>query len=218
MRTIDYPEGFRFRCDIDKFKKCVDIAKKMLDSKQLSILFGCVSEVKVKIWIDEKQFTDTYHGLGYQEFKDILFDEISVILEQNLVMPDLEEPSLKEYLDKNVEDADEREKIVNEKYEKRKYVIDKLMSSETDLRYLLKKKTLLDKLYDIDYELNSFLFEDKSDMIYSTIRIETSETLNSNSMPGIFAKRPETKSVCFVCDKQDLEYIINTLEKIRERM
>ncbi|EOS27601.1 hypothetical protein C806_00048 [Lachnospiraceae bacterium 3-1] len=218
MGIQKYPEDYRFKCEIEKFKQCVDFAKDLLEHDKLFILFECISEVRFKAKLDKKEYDLCYTGLEYDEFKDILTNEVSVILVQNAEEPELREPNLERYLEKEIADSNTIKEILEEKYQKRKYVKDMLMDSDMDSRYWMKKKTLNYKLSGLNYELNRFVLRNHVDALYATIRIETSKTLKKEGIPEIFMGNAGEQAVSFVCDKQDLEYIIDILKKIKERM
>lgn len=218
MQESEYPSGFRFISEMEKFKKCVDIAKIMLERSQLTLLFGCIKDIKIEILVDKEQFSNDYTELEFEEFKEILLDEVAIIMEQNMKTTGLEEPQLESYLrDKNVSE-ETAICIISEKKKKRKYVQDILMNGELSTRYLLKEKTLNDKLCNIDYELNKFIFDDGSDIRYSVIELSTSDHLGSERIPDFMIKRDQANKLKFVCDRQDLDYIIKRLEYIRERL
>lgn len=219
MRSeMNYPEDFRFKCDLGKFKQCVDITRKMLDGKQISLLFGCFRELCFKIKLSREEYSNIYPELKYNEFRSILKNEVEVIISQNIVEPDLQEPKLKAYLKEELEKEEDIQTILDEKYEKRKYVKDNLMNEEIIPRYRMKEKTLNRKLSGLDYELNRFVFEDESEQLYAAIRFETAKVLSKNGIPGMFMGDTGREETSFVCDKEDLEYIIDVLEKIKERI
>ena len=85
-------------------------------------------------------------------------------------------------------------------------------------RYWMKQESLNPKLSSLDYELNRLMFEDNTDALYATIQIYTARILEEEGMPRMFMGETDRKSVCFVCDKQDLEYMIEFLKEIKERM
>lgn len=215
---MNYPEDFRFKCDLGKFKQCVDVARKMLDKKQISLLFGCFRELCFKVRLNKEEYSELYSELKYNEFRNILRNEVEVIVLQNIVEPNLQEPKLKDYLQEELEKTEDIQTILNEKYEKRKYVKDNLMNEEIILRYRMKEKTLNHKLSGLEYELNRFVFEDELEQLYATIRFETAKVLRKNGIPGVLMGDTEKEEISFVCDKQDLEYIIDVLEKIKEKM
>lgn len=218
MGAEKYPEDFRFKCDMEKFKQCVDIARHMMDNKYLFILFGSFREFQFKVTMNKENYNKCYSGLDYGEFRNILKEEVGVIILQNIVEPELEEANLENYLEKEITNPNMVKEILAEKYEKRKYVRDMLMDSGMISRYWLKKKTLNHKLSGLDYELNRFVFKDNTDILYATIQIETAKMPKNENVSTIFAGNSDKQTVSFVCDKQDLEYIIEHLERIKERM
>ena len=139
------------------------------------------------------------------------------IIEQNISSLDFEEPDLKKYLEDKI-DPDKIPEIIELKRLKRKYVQEQLVSSEYIKRYLFKERTLNEKLSDIRYEINKYVFDDKSDMAYAVVELNTSYRLEDDMfLDGINIER-NNSFIRFVCDKQDLEYIIERLNSIKERL
>ena len=103
--------------------------------------------------------------MEFSEFRAILEDEVSVIIVQNIVEPDLEEPSLEKYLNNTGVDRDKIKEILSEKLEKRSYVKEVLMEPGMESRYWMKQESLNPKLSSLDYELNRLMFEDNTDAI-----------------------------------------------------
>lgn len=218
METERYPTNFRFTSDMGRFKQCVDAAKDMLDSQELFLLFGGKNNCKFSTKLDSEEYGKRYADLEFSEFRAILEDEVSVIIVQNIVEPDLEEPSLEKYLNNTGVDRDKIKEILSEKLEKRSYVKEVLMEPGMESRYWMKQESLNPKLSSLDYELNRLMFEDNTDALYATIQIYTARILEEEGMPRMFMGETDRKSVCFVCDKQDLEYMIEFLKEIKERM
>lgn len=219
MKNIKYPNGFRFSCGLEKFKRCVDIVKLMMENKELLVLYGCIKNIDIEILIDEEMFKSKYTDIDFLEFKKIILDEIVVIMEQNLKFSSYEEPGLREYLvEKEKVDLELAECIITEKKEKRKYVMEQLVDSEDSLRYFFKENTLNNKLYNIDFELNKYIFDDGSDLLYTIIEFGAADELKDDRVPEILAKQSDVKKIKFVCDKQDIDFIIKELEKIKEKM
>ncbi len=217
MDGIMFPEGYRFNSDLNKFKKCVSIAKELMDGGQLKVIFGCVKSVNIELCIEEDRFNSLYSDLSYPDFEEILNNEIAIIIEQNISSLDFEEPDLKKYLEDKI-DPDKIPEIIELKRLKRKYVQEQLVSSEYIKRYLFKERTLNEKLSDIRYEINKYVFDDKSDMAYAVVELNTSYRLEDDMfLDGINIER-NNSFIRFVCDKQDLEYIIERLNSIKERL
>lgn len=215
---IKYPENYRFDSSFEDLKRCVDISCEMIKNKQMFVLFGCINKVKFDILISNEKFSSLYKDIEFQKFKEIMIEEVSVIIEQNIKEPTVEENSLEEYLLENGCSVEDAKYIAEEKCNKRHYINDVLMCDESVSRYILKEKTLSEKLSKVSYEINRYVFEDNSDMLYSVLEFTSTENLSRESVLEELLSNKSSQKVKFVCDKYDLEYLIKTLEQIKERL
>lgn len=210
-----YPKNYRFSCRFEDLKRCVDISCEMLRKKQILILFGFINKVKFDILIDKEIFSSQYKDIEFQKFNEIIIEEVSVIIEQNIKEPTMVESSLEDYLKSNGCSSEDVKYIVKEKSKKRRYIKDTLMNEEAISRYVLKENTLNDKLSKISYEINRYVFEDNSDMLYSILEFTSSESLSREVDQDEILFNQKVK---FVCDKYDIDYLINSLQRIKERL
>lgn len=210
--------NYRFISSYDKFATCTDIAKNLLEKKQLILLFGYRKKVKFDLWLKAEQFSMEYQGIDFEEFQSILFDEIAVIIEQNITTPDFKEPSLMEFLRKDGFDESEIPQMMQEKADKRKYVQENLLPENAVLRYRFKENTLINTLSGIDYEINKYVFSDDREMPYATVEFTSTDNLRTKGIPDLLFQDKHIERIKFVCDKQDLEYIIRQLEQIKEKL
>ena len=211
-------QSYRFKSEYNVFKHCVDITEILLRKKQLILLFGCTKKVKLNLYLSEEQFNEEYPDMEFQDYKDILFEEIAVIIEQNMVMPSLEEPSLIEVLKEDGIDESKINKLVQEKADKRSYVQEKLLLDNVSLRYLFKEKTMENKLSNIRYEINKYIFPDNNEIRYAVVEFAAIDKLGAEGFPVFWDNEKSIKKAKFVCDKQDLEYIIMKLQNIKEKL
>ncbi len=207
---ITTKSNYRFISPYTIFQRCVDITKALLAKEQLILLFGCTKKVKFNLYLSKKQFCE--------EYKNILFEEIAFIIEQNIIMPGIEEASLPESL-KEVGFNDSEIKImVQEKVDKRNYVKENLAFDNATLRYLFKQSTMENKLSSIKYEINKYVFEDKKELCYAVIEFASADRLNAERFSLLSGDARAVQKSKFVCDKQDLDYIINQLQQIKENL
>lgn len=215
---IEHKSSYRFASEYNTFKRCVDITEILLEKKQLILLFGCIKKVKLKLYLSEEQFSEEYSDIEFQDYRHILFEEIAFIIEQNIIMPDLEEPSLVEVLKEDGIDESKINKLVQEKADKRNYVQEKLSLDNVSLRYLFKEKTMENKLSNIRYEINKYIFPNNNEMRYAIVEFAAADNLGIEGFPDFLDNEKSIKKAKFVCDKQDLDYIIMKLQKIRENL
>ncbi len=211
-------QSYRFKSEYNVFKQCVDITETLFKKKQLIMLFGCTRKVKLKLYLSEEQFSEEFPDIEFKQYKDILLEEIAVIIEQNIVMPNLEEPSLIEVLKEDGIDELKINKLIQEKADKRKYVQENLSLDNASLRYLFKEKTMENKLSDIRYEINKYIFPDNNEMRYAVVEFAATDKLGIEGIPALWDNEERIKRAKFVCDKQDLDYIIMKLQKIKEKL
>lgn len=218
MKKINYPDGYRYTCPMEEFKKYVDIAEELLKKDKLSIVFGCTEEVKLQIWMTEEECSNDYEELSYARFCDVIYSEVAYLIEQSLKQPEEDDPSLEAFLQECDIDLEDKKNIVCEKKEKRNYVADKLVNEEMIPRFIFKNRTLNEKLYDLNFEINKFIFRDDTDMVYSTLEFSTASVIKNRGIPSLLTSDNNVKRIKFVCDKQDIDFIIKRLENIRERL
>ena len=108
--------------------------------------------------------------------------------------------------------------MVQEKADKRKYVQENLSLDNASLRYLFKEKTMENKLSSIRYEINKYIFPDNNEMQYAIVEFTAADMLGIEGFPAFLDNEKNIKKTKFVCDKQDLDYIIMKLQKIREKL
>lgn len=215
---IEQMESYRFTSSYNTFKQCVDITKELIDEKKIMILFGCEKNVNFSLSISKEKFQEEYPDIDFKDYQKILFDEIAVIIEQNIVMPDFEEPSLKEYLmNKEIDESNVFE-ILNEKQNKRKYVYDTLSVENAVLRYNFKNRTLANKLGEINFEINKFVFPNNDELKYAVIEMVSAEKLSMGNIPNFLDNKRREDRTKFVCDKHDIDYIIKQLQEIKEKI
>ncbi len=218
MEKINYPKDYRYKCPITVFKRYVDIAAKLLEDDGLTILFGCADEVRLQIWIQEEDFNFIYPDVEFEKFKRVMNSEVMVLIEQILKFPSDEDPSLESFLqEKNVK-KEQGDAIAAEKKEKKKYVRNQLMNDGMPSRFYFKTRTINDKLYNMDYEINRFVLNDDSDMSYAILEFSSIGDIIDKGIPNILIPKNNISKVKFVCDKHDIDYLIRRLEQIKERL
>lgn len=218
-KDVIFPKGYRFDSDMSLFKKAVDYTKQLMDDQSLVIVYEFMADIGIKFLLTESEYNERFAGLSWSEYNDILNSEIIVILEQNYDYPLEIEHDLEEYLKRQgVEDAVNKQ-ICQLKLQKRKYVFSKLHNERDLNRYLLKRKTISPKLSRLDVELAKTVTD--NEITYANIRMSTDNYLESMRLPKELVDRIQSKNakeISFICDKYDLEYLIDELKKIQKRL
>lgn len=222
----DFMESYRFKSDVVIFKKIVDIACEMLKKKQLYLLFGFTKDIDFEILVTASEFESQHENVKCSEFKEVLQDEVAVILMENIEDDKIDfsvDNELMEYLVKQGLDNDIASELSNARLEKRKYVSDQLIDPNRIRRYKFKESTLSKKLLTVNSEINKYVLNETDDLKYAVLEFSASNNLPSQTMPAQFAKMivqgsESMQSVSFVCDKSDLDCLIEKLKLIASKL
>lgn len=216
--TIQFPEGYRYTSDIELFKTAVDRAREMLAKEELIIVYQFDSIISAEVLLSEGEFEQNYSEIGWEEFTDILDNEIIYLLRQNFEEPEEKDKGLKSYLQEKDFPEEQRDKIIGLKLEKRRYVDECLGGEREKNRYNLKSRCVLKKFAGIDYDLSRTI--DEEEILYATMKMSVNTTLEDKNVPkavrGVFDSGKE--DITFICDKSDIEYLIQKLERIKQML
>lgn len=219
-QKYELPKDFRFVSSVDDFEECANITRQLIEKKKCAILLGTFKEVEIKLGIKKDEFGELYNTITWDDFCEILFTEISVIIEQNVKSEITLEKSLYLYLKEKKFTDEQCKELCNEKLIKRNIVREKLMTDEFSARYNFKGQSLSSSLSDFKYEINKYIFDDRKEFTYAAIRMEVSDLLVGVEVPtGISDLLVNNKNgIKFICDKQDIDYLIMKLEEIRNKL
>lgn len=216
--TVQFPEGYRFNSDMELFQIAVDCARMMLENDQMVLLYQFIDVITAEVFLTPVQFERYFVKISWDQFIDILDNEIVYLLKQDLEGIRENETGLKKYLtEKNIPE-EEQDIIIRLKSDKCQYVSKQLAGEWEINRYRLKSGSLWKKLSDIDYQLSRTI--DEKGIIYATIKMSVNTTLEVKDMPkaarDVFNQGEE--SITFICDKSDIEYLIQKLERIKQML
>lgn len=215
--AIQFPEGYRYDSDIELFKAAVNCAKNILEKGKLAILYQFIDVISAEVFISQDEFEQEYDEIGWKDFINILDDEIIYLLRQNFE-ESIERDAELSYLKEKEVPEEWQEKIIALKLDKCKYVNEYLGGEREKNRYRLKNRSLLKKLSDVDYELSRTM--DEEEVSYATIRMSVDSTLEGKDIPralrDVFVQNKE--NITFICDKSDVEYLIQKLERLKKML
>ena len=215
---IHFPEGYRYNSDIELFKKAVNCAKEMSENGEMFILYQFINVISAEIFISQEKFEQKFEGITWNDFVDILNNEIIYLIRQNFETYGEEDIELRNYLNDKEVSEEWQEKIIELKSEKCKYVYEYLGGAQEENRYNLKKRSFYKKLSDIDYELSRTI--DEEEVVYATIKMSVDSSLEGKDMlkavSNVFNQSKE--NITFICDRSDIEYLIHKLEIIKQML
>ena len=220
MTKDGLPRDYRFKSDLAEFKAAVEYTEELLSRNELLLVYGFRKNITVKAEISKERFEERYDSLSWDKYYKILRSEILVILEQNYCEPVEEERGLVRYLRDEKVDEEKIAEISSVKIEKRRYVLEKLNTEEGRARYQLKKNTISHLLSDIRYDVCRTTGEEIS-TVYANIRIQTNDILADEGLPRQIANlvnANNSREISFICDKEDIEYLISELRDIQKKM
>lgn len=208
---MNTPKDFRYQSSWEEFKKATDYFMECLQSKKAYLLYGCIKNIYIKM--PNENIT----------LNKIIMREVSPLLEEALDgSHDIH--SLNDFLNEQYTEGEiEKEDIstilnlVDKKYA---YIINNFLNSNSVRRYYFKENTLNSKFFGIQADINKYIISNEEELKYALIRIESNEILPNFSFSGEITKLidDKRKKVEFVCDANDLEYIIEQLEAIRKNL
>ena len=220
-QELKLPKDFRFSSSFEDFEECVSIAKKLMEEKKCLILFGTIKKIDVELSITQFEYESMAFDLRWEAFNEILKTEITVIIEQNLESEIEFERKLFSYLKKNNLTDEECTRVCEIKIQKRKLVDNELMNDESIQRYKFKRKTLNKSLSSLEYEINKYVFDDEKEIKYVYMNIGACNNLLDEEIPIPLSKisvSDKEKRINFVCDKEDIQYMISKLNEIVKRL
>lgn len=219
-KKMKYPAGFRFDSDLDLFKISIDYTKKLLDDSELLIVYGFIKNIGIKWLISEDDYKIKYQKLDWKEYNDILQSEILTILEQNYNEPLEIESGLLQYLKEEKVDEKDIDEICHLKLEKRKYAYEKLYSIRDHNRFSLKQDTISYKMSEVSYDFGKTL-DAEEPSAFANLRFKTDDVLVDMNLPKQLLNiinSNKSKEISFICDKYDIDYLIEELKNIQKRL
>ena len=107
--------------------------------------------------------------------------------------------------------------IVDKKYQ---YIVENIIDDEMIKRYFFKENTLLSKLSSIKTDINKYIIDNGEEVKYALIKMSVNDKLPnfaySRQMAGLTDSNGRTLE--FVCDMNDLAYLIEQLELIKKKL
>lgn len=214
--VVQFPEGYRYNSDMELFQIAVDCAKEMLESNKMILLYHCIDVISAEVFMTPVEFEQEYDRIRWNDFIDILDNEIVYLLRQGFEGSSEDETGLKRYLtEKNVSEK-QQEKIIQLKSDKCQYASKRLAGEKEKKRYNLKKSSVWKKLSDIECELSRTI--DEEEIVYATIKMSVNSTLEVKEMPKVTRDIFDQDNVTFICDRSDIEYLIRKLERIKQML
>lgn len=215
---MEFPKGYRFDSEFDLFCKVVDTAEKLIQSKSLFLLFGFEENVKFFRNCTNEEFEEfSVNSVNVEDFDYILDHEIihlmnSLLLSDNNLEKECD--GLESYLMNEKVNPEDAKAITDIFVKKMEYTKAHLLSESNIRRSHFKIITTNKKVQQFDWDICRYIFKDNQEQSYVQIKFSLLDDL-----PDIGA-RPQEKPerVQFVCDKHDIDYLIEKLNRIRSRL
>lgn len=210
-KQMRIPEDFRYQSSLKEFKESVGFLVKELENKKAHLLYGCINNIFVEISDERNEITSIIMNEVISLLEDVLTDSFDL---ENLNSY-LEE----QCLDGTIEEND-KEEILRSVEEKYKYVAEKLISEEMINRYYFKTHTVNQKLIKIQSDINKYIIDDNRELKYAHIKMVSNQNVPEYSYPYEIMRIVENKAreVEFICDIEDVDYIIKQLEIIKQKL
>ncbi|MCL2572141.1 MAG: hypothetical protein FWE11_07025 [Defluviitaleaceae bacterium] len=214
---IDTPlQGYRYRRDIDLFNKAVNIARELISSGDVLILFGynrfCVS---AEIVFPEEDFQERFQSISYDDFVEILEEEIVCIIEKILLNDINENP--RSWLAEIIDDESVVNHCVDIFYKKVECVNTQIIDESYRSFFDLKLNPLKNKIAGFDYSICKHVSDENSNIAFAQLTIATSGKLVSvmGSPKDRLMILDNADRISFVCDKNDIDNLVLELLSIK---
>lgn len=211
---MNIPKDFRYKSEMADFRQAVDAAHNLMEQNKLILLFGFEEDICFQ-FSGLDQDLEPY-GLTFEQFQDILDDEVTYLIAGKLSGRDAEFQSLVRYLKRSKISEEDGKEILDHVREKASYVGSQLLSEQAVNRYHFKESTVNPKLLDLDWDISRYIFSPQEDQLYALLRFQTAQQL-----PSRLISRQEAEGVStfqLVCDREDLRAVIGRLELLAAEM
>ena len=214
---MNFPKGFRYKSDWDTFCTVVESAEILIQSKALFLLFGFEEDISFQELYSEKDFDTIGFPIDKQVFDKILYDEILYLINILIKVKTMDSDAdrgINAYLkreDVGPEDCTEIRAFYQKKLQ---YVESHLFPCYGTRRSDFKLFTTSQKIQELDWDICKYVFSDGTEQPYVQFKLSLLEDLPEiQSMSDV---KPECLQ--FVCDAQDISYIVERLKQIQRRL
>ena len=210
---MNLPKGFRYKSDWDIFCTVVASAEMLIKSKALFLLFGFEEDVTFQELYSEKDFAAIGFPIDKQVFDEVLYNEILYLINMKIMETDVGH-SLSVYLEEKGGGLEEHAEIMAFFQRKLQYVESHLLPSDGIRRSDFKMFTTSQKIQELDWDICKYVFNDGAEQPYAQFKLSL-----LNDLPDIQSMSDvEPERLQFVCDAQDISYLIERLKQIQRRL
>lgn len=210
---MNLPKGFRYKSDWDTFRAVVESAEILIQSKALFLLFGFEEDLSFQELYSERDFDAIGFPIDKRVFDKVLYDEILYLLNIKISDSDVNH-GINTYLKTQNISPKERAEITDLYQKKLQYVESHLLPHDGIRRSDFKMFTTSQKIQELDWDICKYVFNDGAEQPYVQFKLSLLDDLpDIQSMPDV-----EPKRLQFVCDAQDISYLIERLKQIQRRL
>lgn len=209
--NMNIPKDFRYQSNWNQFKKATDYFLDCLKKDKAYLLYGCFKN----IYIDMPDENPMYEKIITGEISSLIEEALDNSYDTSGLEGFLQERcSVGEIQSSDIDDILE---LVDKKYQ---YIIENIISDDMMKRYFFKENTIVNKLSAMQVDINKYIINDADDIKYALIRMGANSKLPNFAFPRQMSGLIDSneKSIEFVCDAHDLEYLIAQLEIIRKKL
>lgn len=208
---MNIPEDFRYQSAWEDFRNATDYFIECLRNNSAHLLYGCVKN----IFIDIPDENPVYNKIIITEVSSLIEEALDSSYDKH----DLENFLKNRYSDNEIHQNDIEDilNIVDKKYQ---YIVENIIDDEMIKRYFFKENTILSKLSSIKTDINKYIIDNGEEVKYALIKMSVNDKLPnfaySRQMAGLTDSSGRTLE--FVCDMNDLAYLIEQLELIKKKL
>lgn len=205
-------ENFRYASEWEEFTSAVDKLSELLGNGQAHLLIGLKKDLDLELQ-NANEIQDS--------ILEIIYDEVLYLMYHYLREGEFDEQELEEvFKDKKLSSKETQEYILMMK-NKMEYICDVLINSEIEKSFKFKNNILLNKISSLDYNISNYELDNKIEVKHCILQIGVSRRLkkfDGNKMSEYVSGKNEEKLIEFVCNEEDIDYLIKKLEMLKKKI
>lgn len=205
-------ENFRYVSEWEEFTSAVDKLSELLGNGQAHLLIGLKKDFDLELQ-NANEIQDS--------ILEIIYDEVLYLMYHYLREGEFDEQELEEvFKDKKLSSKETQEYILMMK-NKMEYICDVLINSEIEKSFKFKNNILLNKISSLDYNISNYELDNKIEVKHCILQIGVSRRLkkfDDNKMSEFVSGKNEEKLIEFVCNEEDIDYLIKKLEILKKKI
>ena len=205
-------ENFRYASDWEAFTSAVDKLSELLGNGQAHLLIGLKRDFDLELQ-NVNEIPDS--------ILEVIYDEVLYLMYHYLREGEFNEQELEDvFKEKKISRKEIQEYILMMK-NKMEYVCDALINTDIKRNFKFKSNILLNKISSLEYNISNYELDNEIEVKHCILQIGVSRQLkkcDGNKIPELVSAKSEEKLIEFVCNEEDIDYLIKKLEILKKKI